>query len=264
MEHTPIEKPVVLVLAGHDPSGGAGIQADIETTASLGCITTSVITSLTAQNTQLFSSHLPQKKEDFIHQIDLILDDVTVDTCKIGAIGSPELIRIIHKIFIEQSFPIVLDPVLHSTTGYDFVTEEMCHLLCKLLLPLATVITPNRDEAMQLTGETDPLVAAKKFLKMGCRNILITDAENSKTQVTNHLFQENGQHQIYQWDRLPGNYHGSGCTLSSAIAANLAKDFAIDTAIEQAQEYTWQSLKHGIKIGKGQRQANRFYNQTVG
>ena len=170
-------KPVVLVLAGHDPSGGAGLQADIETVAAHGCIATSVITSLTAQNTQCFSHHIPQATEDFLTQGKLILEDIKINTCKIGAIGSPDIILAIHELIADKPFPVVLDPVLQSTTGHDFSNEDMCDLLCELILPLATIITPNRDEAMQLTGELDPQSAAKKLLEMDCKNVLITDAD---------------------------------------------------------------------------------------
>jgi hydroxymethylpyrimidine/phosphomethylpyrimidine kinase len=255
-------KPVVFVMAGHDPSGGAGLQADIETVAAHGCIATSVITSLTAQNTQCFSHHIPQATEDFLTQGKLILEDIKINACKIGAIGSPDIIRAINELIADKPFPVVLDPVLQSTTGHDFSNEDMCGLLCELILPLATIITPNRDEAMQLTGELDPQSAAKKLLEMDCKNVLITDAEDSKTKVINHLYQEDEQCQTFTWERLPGNYHGSGCTLASAISANLAKNIYLTTAIEQAQEFTWNSLKHGLQLGKGQMQPNRFFNQT--
>jgi hydroxymethylpyrimidine/phosphomethylpyrimidine kinase len=254
------EKPVVLVFAGHDPSGGAGIQADIETMAALGCIATSVITSLTAQNTQLFSNHLPQTKSDFVSQTKLVLDDINIDACKIGAVGSPELIRAIHQIIADNKSPVVLDPILHSTTGHEFANEEMSALFCELLLPIATVITPNRDEATQLTGELHPQAAAEKFLVMGCKNILITDAEESTTQVINHLYQRDGRCQTFTWERLPGSFHGSGCTLASAIAANLAKNIELISAVQQAQDFTWNSLKHGLQLGKGQLHPNRFFN----
>ena len=255
------KKPVVLVFAGHDPSGGAGIQADIETMAALGCIATSIITSLTTQNTQLFSNHLPQTKSDFVSQTKLVLDDINIDACKIGAIGSPELIQAIYEIIANLTFHLILDPIMHSTTGHEFANKDMSALLCELLLPLATVITPNLDEAMQLTGESRPQAAAEKFLAMGCKNILITDAEESARQVINHLYQQDGQCQTFTWERLSGSFHGSGCTLASAIAANLAKNIELISAIEQAQNFTWNSLKHGLQLGKGQQHPNRFFNQ---
>ena len=262
MNHPSIQKPVVLVLAGHDPSGGAGIQADIETLAAHGCIATSIITSLTAQNTQSFSYHLPQAMEDFVTQAKLVFEDIKIDACKIGVIGSPDLVHAIHELIADKPFPIVLDPVLQSTTGYDFSNEELCALLCELVLPLTTVITPNRDEAMQLTGELNPQAAAERLLEIGCKNILISDVEDSETKVINCLYQEGGQCQTFTWDRLSGSFHGSGCTLASAITANLAKDIDLTTTIEQAQKFTWHSLKHGLQLGKGQMHPNRFFNQT--
>jgi len=255
-------KPVVLVLAGHDPSGGAGIHADSETVAAHGCIATSVITSLTAQNTQTSSYHLPQAAADFLTQGKLVLEDIKIDACKIGAIGSEELIHAIHELITDKTFPIILDPVLQSTTGHDFSNEEMCSLISRLLLPFTTVVTPNRAEALQLTGTLTPQAAAEKFLELGCKNILITDAEASATQIINHLYQEDGQTHIFSYERLPGNFHGSGCTLASAISANLAKNIEPTTAIEQAQEFTWNCLKHGLKLGKGQMHPNRFFKQS--
>ncbi len=259
MNKQSLSKPVVLVLAGHDPSAGAGIQADIETLAAHGCVATSIITSLTAQNTQCFSHHIAQTRENFLTQGKLVLEDIKIDACKIGAIGSPDLIRATHELIIDKPFPIVLDPILQSTTGHKFLNEEMCALLCELVLPMTTIITPNRDEAIQLTGELDLQSAAEKLFEMGCKNILITDAEDSETKIINHLYPANEQAKIFIYDRLSGNYHGSGCTLASAISANLAKDIEPILAIEQAQEYTWNSLKHGLQIGSSQLHPNRFY-----
>ncbi len=255
-------KPVVLVLAAHDPSGGAGIQADIETLAAHECIATSVITSLTAQNTQSFSYHIPQATGDFISQTKLIVDDININVCKIGAIGSRELICAIHKLIADKDFPVIFDPVLQSTVGHDFSDEETCSLLCDLIVPLAKIITPNRDEAMRLTGECDLQSAAKKLLDMNCKNVLITDAEDSKTEIHNHLYQEDGRCQKFTYERLSENFHGSGCTLASAISANLAKNIELIQSIEQAQEFTWQSLKYGLQLGKGQIHPNRSFKQS--
>ena len=259
MNKLSLNKPVVLVLAGHDPSGGAGLQADIETVAAHGCLATSVITSLTAQNTQSFFHHIPQSADDFLTQGKLVLEDIKIDACKIGAIGSPDLVHAIHKLIAGETFPVVLDPVLRSTTGHDFSSEDMCRLLCELILPLATIITPNRDESMQLTGELNPQSAAEKLLEMNCKNVLITDAVDSKTEIINNLYLEDGETRTFTFERLSGSYHGSGCTLASAISADLAKKIEIISAIEQAQEYTWNSLKHGLQLGNGQMHPNRFF-----
>jgi len=255
-----LNKPVVLVFAGHDPCGGAGIQADIETLAAHGCIATSVITSLTAQNTQSFSYHLPQTAEDFLSQGKLVLEDINIDTCKIGAIGSVGLIHAIHEFISDEIFPVILDPVIQSTTGHDFSNEEMCSLLCEFILPFTTVVTPNLKEALQLTGTQTPQKAAEKLLELGCKNVLITDVETSEIKIINHLYQEDGQTRTFTFERLPGSFHGSGCTLASAISANIAKDIKLIPATEQALKFTWNSLRHGLKLGRGQMHPNRFFN----
>ncbi|OGT29583.1 MAG: hypothetical protein A2W28_02370 [Gammaproteobacteria bacterium RBG_16_51_14] len=252
-------KPVVLILAGHDPTGGAGIQADIETVTSLGVCAASIITSLTVQNTQTFSSHRPQREDDFIEQGQLILADMQISACKIGAIGHPSLIRAIHHMLTRQNFPVVLDPVLRSTTGHTFADDELGRQICSILLPLTTLVTPNREEAIQLTGENEPALAAKKLLACGCRYVLVTDAEESTSEVINHLYAKENDCQSYAWERLPGRYHGSGCTLSSAITALLARGNDINTAVPLAQQYTWNTLKHGIQHGKGQLHPDRFF-----
>lgn len=255
-------KPVVLVLAAHDPSGGAGIQADIETLAAHGCIAAPVITSLTAQNTRSFSYHLPQTAENFTDQIRLVLDDMDIAACKIGAIGSPQLIKAIHQIILEKPFPVILDPVLQSSTNYHFADQNMTELLGEFLIPLTTILTPNRREALLLTGTAEPHDAAEKLTAMGCQNVLITDAEPSEAEIINHWYQQDGRQKHYTWERLPDPYHGSGCTLASAISAGLAAKIAPLTAIEQAQHFTWHSLKNSLKIAAGQHHPNRFFNKN--
>jgi hydroxymethylpyrimidine/phosphomethylpyrimidine kinase len=252
-------KPIVLVLAGHDPSGGAGIQADIETVSSIGAAAVSIITSLTAQNTQVFGKLLPQQQHDFTEQAQLIFTDMQISACKIGAIGHFSLVEAINNILGHQELPVVLDPVLQSTTGYDLVNEELCQAICTMLLPIATLITPNRAEALQLTDELEPAQAAKKLLTQGCQSVLITGEEETESIITNRLYTNDNNCRTYIWERLPGEYHGSGCTLSSAITALLALNIDIMTAVEQAQQYTWNTLKHGVQYGRGQLHPDRFY-----
>lgn len=258
------QKPIVLVLAAHDPSGGAGIQADIETLAAHGCIATPIITSLTCQNTQRFSYHKPQTSNDFSSQATLVIDDMPISACKIGAIGSTQLVETIHQIISRVTFPIVLDPVMRSTTGHDFSDPTILQLMRELLLPFITVITPNLSEARSLTNQSEPSAAANSLLAMGCKNVIVTDVTPSKTHVINHLYQQNDRHQTYSWQRLPGNYHGSGCTLSAAISAGLAQDNELSSTIERAQEFTWNSLKHGLSLSKSPDQGQIFPNRFFG
>lgn len=261
MPHNPKKKPAVLVLAAHDPSGGAGIQADIETLAVHDCIAIPVITSLTAQNTKQFSHHLPQTAEHFSTQLQMVMDDIDIVACKIGAIGSPQLLQVIHDFISDNSLPVVFDPVLRSTTGYSFADPTSYSMLCDLL-PTTTVLSPNLREALLLTGKLEPKSAAKELLAKGCEYILITDTEPSNAKVVNHLYHRNGHCHIYTWERLHGNYHGSGCTLSAAISAGLAKKIDPKIAIEYAQKFTWYTLKNGLEIGRDQLFPNRFFNQA--
>ncbi|MBL1143257.1 MAG: bifunctional hydroxymethylpyrimidine kinase/phosphomethylpyrimidine kinase [Proteobacteria bacterium] len=255
------QKPVVLVIAGHDPSGGAGIQADIETIASAGCHATSVITSLTAQNTKQVVDILPQKPAAFRKQIGLILEDMQIASCKIGMIGDVQLVDIIQNELSNIIFPVVLDPVMGSTSGQSFADDNICKKILSSLLPITTVLTPNTKEARILSQSTNINEAADKFLKLGASSVLITGADEETDVVTNTFFTETESPVEYHWERLTGSFHGSGCTLSSRIAALLALDNDIKTSVEIAQAYTWNTLKHGIKIGQGQVQPDRFYEE---
>jgi len=253
--------PSVLVFAGHDPSGGAGIQADIESIIANGCRCVSVITALTAQNTARFNQFYPQKKSRFREQAELILADISVHACKIGLIGSIKLTQEICNILdsLTDGIPVVLDPVLVTGTGKSIADNPLIIALKKYLFRYTTVLTPNTVEARLLTGQDDIYKAAEKLLKWGCRSVLITGADEKTSKVKNILFGQNFATVHYDWERLPGVYHGSGCTLSSSIAAQLALGSDIITAVNNAQEFTWQSLKHGYQVGSKQKHPNRFF-----
>jgi hydroxymethylpyrimidine/phosphomethylpyrimidine kinase len=253
------KKPIVLVIAGHDPSGGAGVQADIESIANAGCHATTVITSLTAQNTNEVIDIIPQNPESFRKQIKLIFDDMEVAACKIGMIGSTELIDVIHDELSNKTFPIVLDPIISATSGQAFTNEHMREKILSSLFPITTIVTPNSEEAIVLSQSTGLNTAANKLLNYGTKAVLITGTHENTENVINSFYEENNDPAVYQWERLPGTFHGSGCTLSSRIAALLALENDLRTAVEKAQAYTWNSLKHGLKLGHGQAQPNRFY-----
>jgi hydroxymethylpyrimidine/phosphomethylpyrimidine kinase len=259
MTNSKNQKPVVLVIAGHDPSGGAGIQADIESIANAGCHAATVITSLTTQNTSKVIDVLPQKPEPFKNQIRLILEDMDIAACKIGMIGSIKLLEVIVDELSELNFPIVLDPVMSSTTGKKFSNDDICKNMLTSLLPLITLITPNSIEAELLTQKDDLTAAANTLMDYGAESVLITGTHENTDAVLNSLYTKQDSLIEYEWERLPDTFHGSGCTLSSRIAALLALGNDLKTSVEKAQEYTWLSLKHGLKLGRGQAQPNRFY-----
>jgi len=246
-------------MAGHDPGGGAGIQADIESIANAGCHAATVITSLTTQNTRQVVDVLPQDPEAFRKQIRLILEDINIAACKIGMIGSIELIEVIHSEISGFKVPIVLDPIISSTTGKVFADKDLCQKMITSLLPLTTIITPNSVEAKTLTKLNDLPAAANKLLGYGAGSVLITGTHEDTEDVTNSFYIKPDLSIDYHWKRLSDTFHGSGCTLSSRIAALLALGSDLKMAVENAQEYTWSTLKYGLKLGRGQAQPNRFF-----
>jgi len=177
------QKPVILVIAGHDPSGGAGIQADIESIANAGCHATTVITSLTAQNTNQVIDVLPQEPESFRKQIRLILEDMEISACKIGMIGNVGLIDVIQNELSRIKCPIVLDPVISATSGQSFADENIYKRILSSLLPLTTLITPNSEEARMLSQSTDLNDAANKLLDHGAKAVLITGTDEDTDDV---------------------------------------------------------------------------------
>ena len=262
MKKNPRHKPVVLVLAGHDPGGGAGIQADIETIAANGCHAATVITAMTIQNTLEFRRSIPVKPEDFLKQIELLRSDMKICACKIGLIGDTEILRAIETALQELGeVPVVLDPVIYAGTGEKIMPENVRIALYAGLLPYVTILTPNSIEARTLSGANDPAVAAEYLMKRGCKALLITGTHEPTPRVINTLYQANKPPMEYAWPRLPGSYHGSGCTLSSAIAANLARGQDPGQAVVAAQEYTWNTLQHGLRLGKKQFHPDRFYKE---
>lgn len=247
-------------MAGHDPSGGAGIQADIETIASHGCHAVTVITALTTQNTSEFMKSIPVNADDFQEQINLVLAEMPVSACKIGLIADLGILTAIEKTLASlKSIPVVLDPVINAGSGEKIMTEDVCVSLYEKLMPFTTVITPNSLEARKLSGSDDLEQAAAGFIRRGCDAVLITGTHEPDAKVINTLYRKDKPPVRCKWERLPGNYHGSGCTLSSAIAVHLARGEAIDQAIVMAQEYTWQTLKHGTLLGKNQFHPDRFF-----
>ena len=245
-------KPVVLAFSGHDPSGAAGVQADIEALAHTGCHCVSVITSLTVQNTAEFKSIAPQPAASFREQLHLLTEDIVVDACKIGLVGSVELIRVIGDYLASVQLPVVLDPVLSAGVGADLSPPDLRRAMIEYLLPHASVITPNLEEAMALTGRQDAEQALYGLLELGCKTALITTSNQTAAQVTNVWMDKTGELHRYHWDKLPGTCHGSGCTLAASLAGRLACGDSLRAAVEAAQAYTWQTLKHAQRIGSSQ------------
>ncbi len=266
MAQTP---PVVLTLAATDPTSGAGLQADILTLASIGCHPASVVTAITVQDTLGVDNIMVFDAEWVEEQARAVLEDMTVSAFKIGMLGSVENITVIAEILADYpDIPLVMDTVLASGRGDELTTEEMQEAMIDLLLPQATLITPNSIEARRLAfmddsedneenGSLDE--AGKRLLSSGCEHVLITGTHERTHDVTNTLYSQNGNVRSWRWDRLTGSYHGSGCTLTSAIAACLAHGLSVEEAVAEAQEYTWAALKGAFRPGMGQYIPDRLF-----
>jgi hydroxymethylpyrimidine/phosphomethylpyrimidine kinase len=264
---TPFSPPVVVTLAGNDPSGGAGIAADIETLVSLGCHPAPVITALTVQDTHNVQALLPVDPDQVLAQARAVLKDMPVAAFKVGVIGDADNAVALRTLFTARpGIPVVLDPVLAAGGGAELASAALIEAIQTLLLPLTTVLTPNSVEARRLAPEADTLEAcAMALLARGCRYVLITGGHEPGGEVVNTLYSNNRLLETWRWPRLPGSYHGSGCTLASAIAALLAQvrgphsEESVLSALYRAQHYTWRSLQAGYRVGGGQRLPNRLF-----
>lgn len=258
--------PLVLVFAASDPSGGAGIQADILTLASLGCHPLSALTAITVQDTVGVDSVHPIEAGIVERQARTLLADMRVVAFKIGVLGSVEtVVAVAHIVAGYPDIPVVFDPVLTSGRGDDFSGEGIISAMRKYLLPWTTVLTPNAPEARWLAGcradEDEPGtdLCAQRLMAMGAQYVLITGTHEDTPEVINTLYGRDGVLRRDCWDRLPGSYHGSGCTLASAIAGYLAGGAGIDDAVRDAQDFTWQTLANGFRPGRGQFIPDRFF-----
>lgn len=259
--------PIVLVFAASDPSGGAGLQADIMTLSSMGCHPLSVVTAVTIQDTTGVDDVSAIDADWVADQARCVLEDMPVAAFKIGVLGSVETIAAIAEVVSDYpEIPLVLDPVLASGRGDELASEEMVSAMRELLVPQTTIITPNSLEARRLAmnesnEEDDPDLAecARRIIASGCEYVLVTGTHENTPQVVNTLYGQDGVLRTDSWHRLPGSYHGSGCTLASAIAATIANGLAIGDAVKDAQEYTWQTLKAAFRPGMGQHIPDRLF-----
>ena len=257
--------PIVLTFAATDPSGGAGLQADVMTLASMGCHPLSVVTAATIQDTMGVEEVMALDAEWVADQARCVLEDMPVTAFKIGVVGSIENITAIAEVVSDYpEIPLVLDPVLASGRGDELASDEMISALRELLVPQTTIITPNSIEARRLVqeeGEDDIELAecARRLLAIGCEYVLITGTHENTPQVINTLYGQDGVVRSDSWERLPGSYHGSGCTLASALAANLARGLDIGDAVYEAQDYTWQALANAFRPGMGQFLPDRLF-----
>ncbi len=253
-----------LTIAGSDCSGGAGIQADIKTMSALNVYAMSVITSIVAENTSRVISIRDVPTEMVADQLDAVFEDIRVDAVKIGMISSREIIVAVAK-KLRQYKPqnIVIDPVMYSKDGTALLQENATDAFINELLPLATVITPNIPEAERISGRRiasidDVKEAAKIILSKGAKSVLIKGG-HFKDDATDVLYDGADYHEFNHSRVIGKTPHGTGCTLSSAIAAYLARGFSLKKAVENAKEYITGAITFALEIGKGNGPTHHFY-----
>ncbi|WP_338724939.1 hydroxymethylpyrimidine/phosphomethylpyrimidine kinase [Pseudomonas juntendi] len=247
-------RPVVLCLSGHDPSGGAGLQADIEALLAQGCHAAPAVTALTVQDTVNVSDFRVLDREWVLAQANAVLADSTVAAVKLGMLGSIDMVDTVAELLAAHPhLPLVCDPVLRAGGGGRLGKDEVGYALRERLLPLATIATPNLPEARILAelpeGSAD--ACAEKLLRF-CKHLLITGGHGDEDEIHNRLYTQNGQQYTWTCQRLPGSYHGSGCTLASALAGRLALGEQLESAVRSALDYTWRTLRDAEQLGKGQ------------
>ncbi len=259
----------MLTIAGWDGSGGAGIQADIKTISALGCYATSALTALPVQNTMGVRSIYPIPTEALKEQIIAVLDDIYPDAIKIGMVHTSELAKAIASILKDHPrIPVVFDPVMVATSGHRLIEEETIKTIIEELFPIAAVITPNMDEASILAGMEVKTIehmyeAGKKILGLGCRSVLVKGGHLDGDLITSIYFENAETAHQYKFEKYrTNNTHGSGCTLSSAIASFIARGESFESAVNKAQQYVQGAIHAGkdLRIGKGNGPLNHFYD----
>jgi hydroxymethylpyrimidine/phosphomethylpyrimidine kinase len=251
--------PVVLSIAGSDPSGGAGIQADLKTASALGVYGAAALTALTVQNTRGVSGIHAVPPEFVAAQVRAVLDDLEVGAVKIGMLGTADVVAAVAEVLATTDVPIVLDPVMVATSGDRLVPEDAILALRTSLLPLVTVVTPNVPEAAVLAGapeatDADGLEVAARDLRVlgGTRAVLVKGGHLGGDESIDVLADEDGV-RSYPAPRIDTpNTHGTGCSLSTAIASHLALGMPLREAVGEAKEYVTGALRSGATYSVGQ------------
>lgn len=246
----------VLTIAGSDCSGGAGIQADLKTMSAHGVFGMSVIASVVAENTARVIAIEEISPKMIADQMDAVFEDIFPDAVKVGMLSTPACMQAVaDKLRQYQPRHIVIDPVMYAKNGCALMHPEAVGALIEIILPLATVLTPNIPEAeciakMKIEGVADMEMAARKIHAMGCRNVLVKGG-HAIGNALDVLFDGSG-FEYFETVRIDTkNTHGTGCTLSSAIASNLALGYPIQQAVSHAKAYVTEGIRHALAIGRG-------------
>jgi len=267
MMHT-YKYPVVLTVAGFDGSGGAGIQADINTISALGCYATSVLTALPVQNTTGVKAVHLIPAAVVKQQLETVLEDIRPDAIKIGMIPDEAVLMVICNVLrAYPDIPIIYDPVMVASSGDHLMQKETISAMVRELFPLIALVTPNLDEAAVLTNTkvnsiSEMEIAGRRITDMGCPSVLLKGGHLPSGQLTSVLFNADQSRQLFHTERIDtDNTHGTGCTLSAAIAAFIARGEGLNFAVESGIAYVHQAILHGkdVHTGKGRGPLNHFF-----
>lgn len=247
----PSARPLVLCCSGHDPTGGAGIHADIEAVAANGAHALSLISAHTVQDTHDVVRVSPVAPILLASQIETLLADCGIAAIKIGLLGDAQQIPVLMDAIRRTGVPVVLDPILRAGGGANLASSALQAAVQNELLPYVTVLTPNAAEARRLTRRESLDDCGKALLATGVRHVLITGGDEASERVINHWFAHDAPVKRFEWPRLNAQFHGAGCTLAAALAALLARGLDIESALQQAQRYTQETLARAFRTGQG-------------
>ena len=245
----------LLSIGGSDPSTGAGIQSDVKTFSLFNVHSLTVITAITGQNTSEFGMIEPVSNKILKNQLESVISDFKIDGIKIGMVYNSQIIKTLHQQLKKIKIPIVIDPVIRSTTGGMLIQDSAIEDFKELLIPLATIITPNKFEAeilSKLTIDTKKTLkkVAKSIQRMGAENVVITGIEDKNNQIIDFV-QESNRSYFISGDRISKINHGSGCNYAAAIIFCLANKKSVRESVKFAKKFTYNSIRHAKKIGKG-------------
>ena len=250
-----------LTIAGSDSGGGAGIQADLKAFSAMGVYGTSVVTAVTAQNTQAVTAIHPVPDDVVVAQIRAVLDDIEIDAIKIGMLGTPSLIAAVADALANYDGPIVLDPVMVAKSGDTLLADNAIDALASLLFGRATLLTPNLPEAAKLVGEGSADAQASALLELGVSAVLMKGGHADGAVCTDQLVSHTGMQELVAPRVNTRNTHGTGCSYSSAIAAGLAQGMALSDAVERAHRWLHQAILHAdeLNVGQGHGPVHHFH-----
>ncbi|WP_228257403.1 bifunctional hydroxymethylpyrimidine kinase/phosphomethylpyrimidine kinase [Marinobacter sp. NP-4(2019)] len=242
-----------MILSGLDPSGGAGIQADIQAVTALGCHPLPVLSCLTVQDTRNVYDASAVDAELIRRQLDCVAADAPIHAIKTGALGNAEVVEVLVEFLGKHpDIPVITDPVIKAAGGGDLADEALIRAMKEHLFSRAEMITPNGVELALLGDSDEPAEAAQLLMAAGCQSVLATGGHGEGPQIINTLYTQEAEPLYWHIERVGGEYHGTGCTLAAAIAAGRAQGLSPRAAISQAQNFVNHAILHALEVGHGQ------------